>query len=218
LYQATNDDVTARLHESQYLRPSHSINSSKSSDGTAGFQSSHQVFDTLVWLLTTNFEQTFLSLNSIQFGSHAFEESRVRESSLIRPSRHYGDTIVIDSEVFTASLYVVGIGDEQSTVSVQNAIVASVSAVFALLMILLIGVFLMRKHRRFAENNGDAMYETEANAIELSDSESESSQEEWDVEDFDRAMQSVFHPESAKAEVQADIADDLFPSDCDEMF
>jgi hypothetical protein len=93
---------------------------------------------------------------------------------------------------------------------------AGAGAVAGLLLVVGGVVFALKRYRRNIVTDLGMEYEAEAKGVDLQDSESgEEQDEDWDVHDFERAIESAFDDPT---QVAPDVGSQPFPSDCDELF
>jgi hypothetical protein len=123
-----------------------------------------------------------------------------------------------ESDEFTASLYQ-GNVDEQSNVklSIGTSVVASIGAAAGLGLLALMAIFFMKRRGRQFMSGDVAHYETEAQAIELTESDSENDGDDWDADNFDRAIESAFEANIELTQIESNASDGLFMSAYDEL-
>jgi hypothetical protein len=127
----------------------------------------------------------------------------------------------IRSNVFTGSVYFVEI-DEQSehTVDiVHGSAAAGASAGVGLLGLAGLMLFLLKRRYSNESDLEDPMeYDTDGHEINVEEEESEGSEDDdWDVDEFDRVVESTFVNGQEPTHVMYETSDHLFPTDCDEI-
>jgi hypothetical protein len=135
-----------------------------------------------------------------------------------------GSRSIEGSANFTTSEYFVtqdggNQGDDRDGISTKAlSFIAIGAAVSVLLFAVLVIVFLVKRHKREDLTDLGLDYETEAqaNVINLQECESDDGHDgEWDIHDFERALESEFDQPTQEG---CSFSDQIFPSDCDELF
>jgi hypothetical protein len=129
--------------------------------------------------------------------------------------------VVFQSDYFTPS-NCQGNADEQSNSkqSMGTSVIASIGAVAGLGLLAVLAIFFM-KRRREQFMSGDALpYETEGQSIEFteSDCEGDGDGDDWDADNFDRAIESAFEGNVDLTQIESNASDGLFMSGYDEVF
>jgi hypothetical protein len=116
------------------------------------------------------------------------------------------------SKNLTASNFGVDEAGAESRGFITESFIAAIAAgLVCLLLTALIILYIRRKHQN-AQSEQEMAYETEAKAMDLTENDSDDlSHDESSIDDFDRAIESAFRG-------KAPNSDELFPSDCDEIF
>jgi hypothetical protein len=125
------------------------------------------------------------------------------------------------SDEFTASI-LVGAGANgakaQSGLSVATPAGAAIGAIAGLGLLVAALVVVMKRRKRDQITDCGMEYETEGKSVEVQCSDSGDEQsEDWDVHDFDDAIESAFDGEGP-TQVLCSTSDHFFGSDCDELF
>jgi hypothetical protein len=124
---------------------------------------------------------------------------------------------------FTASIFgvdgnqdILAMGGQFSMSSVWAVTVAPILLIVVSVLILMI----VKRYKRNQDIDPMVEYETEAQAIDIEDSESEEdAEDEWDIEEIDNAIDSVFdRTRELKTDNDGDGDEELFTSGCDEIF
>jgi LPXTG-motif cell wall-anchored protein len=127
------------------------------------------------------------------------------------------------SDVFTGSPYKHSVDGEDGagTGSVANGpLTVSSSALGALLLALGAVFFLLRRRKNEQVTASEMHYETEGTEVKLEDgdSEKESDEGDWDVDEFGAALESAFDAESVVNQAASTWDDKVFASESDELF
>jgi hypothetical protein len=95
---------------------------------------------------------------------------------------------------------------------VSIAVIVATAALAGLALVIIL--FIRRQHNQVTDV--DLEYETEANAIDLNESDSAGDRgDNWTADAFDLAIESAFCPHTQET---PETNDSLFLSDCDEIF
>jgi hypothetical protein len=219
---ATKNYSTRDFEPTQFIEASGELNPSFAFNGSLDFASSS------IAELSSSFGETE------NVSSAEFARTLSQDPSALAVSGNYADTSVCTSRQFAVSAVHQSIvfdvsknltasdlgvneaaGDSRGFLT-QSFIAGVAGGLMCLLLALLLILYVRRKHENEASDEGMA-YETEAKAIDLTDNDSDHlSDDEWSVDDFDRAIESAFGGHEAPGKAQN--SDELFPSDCDEIF
>jgi hypothetical protein len=123
------------------------------------------------------------------------------------------------SSVLTGSVFfsVVDEGLEQEIENAAASVAAGTSAGFGVLASAALMILLLKK-RSPGENDVEEgiEYETEAHDVTIEEKNSESSDDEWDVDEFDHVIESTFVNGQEPSHVMYDLSDQFFDTVCSE--
>jgi hypothetical protein len=170
----------------------------------------------------TNRESQFIALSAKHgdtwdlTASGQFAASRQLVASLA-----YRSQVFDASDYFTASVFVSHV-DEKAGGSGggQVPFVTGITiGLLSLLALIPLSLFLIRRRGKRDASEDALGYETEANAMDVSDSDT-SQDDDWSIDEFDRAVECAFDggPSAYVTNIAPTTGDQLFPSDCDEIF
>jgi hypothetical protein len=224
----TRSFITTRVDVSVLHIPSAQVKSSKSYEISKDFQVSVQVNASSRPAESGGFVSQDVPISSpVQPSIAVIATAAVVGSNLIAGTPSFltdqlGNSLTPDpshnfvgSDVFTASAFspIDGAARQSGVTPTQiGSIAASALALVALAVVTIL--FIKRRNRDLTD--APMEYETEGNAIDLSESDSmEENSDEWDADVFDRAIASAFDQPTNLAQ---QTSEQLFPSDCDEIF
>jgi hypothetical protein len=129
----------------------------------------------------------------------------------------------IRSNVFTGSVYFVDI-DEQSEQTVgiaRGSAAAGASVGVGLLGVAGLMLFLLKRQHSNGSDFDDPMgYDTDGRNVNVEEEEEgpeDSEDDDWDVDEFDRVIESTFVNGQERINAMHEFSDHLFPTDCDEI-
>jgi hypothetical protein len=125
------------------------------------------------------------------------------------------------SHDFTASVFE-GRSDEEASSSWpwQVRFVTGIAIGLLLLLALIpLSLFVIRRRGNREASEEALDYETEANAMDVSDGDT-SQDDDWVMDEFDYAVECAFNggPSAYVTNIAPTTGNQLFPSDCDEIF
>jgi hypothetical protein len=141
------------------------------------------------------------------------------ESQAQRRSQFFDSDPFIESDVFTGSIYFTII-DEQSEQTINNSrqsAAVSTSAGAGLFGLAAIVILLLKKRNSKESEIEEGMeYDTEGRDVNMEEEDS-GDDDDWDIDEFDRVIESTFVNGQEPSHVMYDVSDHLFPTDCDEL-
>jgi hypothetical protein len=219
-------EVTAGALTSKIFYPSIAVIGSALLNRSDGYESSENFVDTKSVRSEAIVYSNWLIISGSAIATRKFEATKsVVITQTLSGSADVGldgSQSIEGSRNFTISdqfeIYNIGGLENDRTGLSWEGLSAIGAAVIALSLLVLLTVFLLkrRKGNELTDLGLEYETETEANVVNLEEDEFMDEHDgDWDAQDFERALESEFGGPTMEA---PELSDQLFPSDCDELF
>jgi hypothetical protein len=175
------------------------------------FDASIEIHETKSFNTTLSYDKTDDLVSTI-----ACQESFVFQESLIYPSNS-----MIRTEIWTASEYLNEPAMQKSseTIILQTREFAVLIAGIFLALIAIVILVMIKRRRGNAQSTVESIsYETELQQIDVTQDESDTLEDNWEMEDFDQAVASAFDTGLSDVQTWDGSIEPVFPSEADELF